>query len=305
MQFSLEQLQAFVAVYEQLSFSKAALTLNKHRTTIGQVITNLEDQLAVTLFDRIGRSVVATEDGELLYHYAKQALEQARVFDKVALSLSYGVLQNINIAYPTIIPLSILSEIRKQLEKDFPMMRVNFVERRKAEIQQGLIDGTYHFGLVNIHNNNAMNSFATTLLGHVEFIPFVQKGSPLSQLKARDVIPKLRNTRQFMLKSLIDEGMKDKMVISANHEVIDEMPLVIKLVQDGLGWAFLPKLLIQSDYVTENLHPVIGDELREGFKFPISLWHPHSKQITEIKKSMLIAITRSISDIAKIIKSKV
>ena len=44
MDFSLEQLQAYVAVYEQLSFSKAAVKLNKHRTTIGQVIGNLEDQ---------------------------------------------------------------------------------------------------------------------------------------------------------------------------------------------------------------------------------------------------------------------
>ncbi|MDF4720774.1 LysR family transcriptional regulator, partial [Vibrio parahaemolyticus] len=44
MNFSFEQLLAFVTVYEQLSFSKAAVKLNKHRTTIGQVITNLEDQ---------------------------------------------------------------------------------------------------------------------------------------------------------------------------------------------------------------------------------------------------------------------
>ncbi|MEF1193146.1 LysR family transcriptional regulator, partial [Vibrio parahaemolyticus] len=68
MNFSLEQLLAFVAVYEQLSFSKAAVKLNKHRTTIGQVITNLEDLLAVTLFERVGRSVEPTEDARLLYH---------------------------------------------------------------------------------------------------------------------------------------------------------------------------------------------------------------------------------------------
>lgn len=55
MNFSFEQLLAFVTVYEQLSFSKAAVKLNKHRTTIGQVITNLEDQLAVNLFERVGR----------------------------------------------------------------------------------------------------------------------------------------------------------------------------------------------------------------------------------------------------------
>ncbi|MDW1918453.1 LysR family transcriptional regulator, partial [Vibrio sp. Vb0349] len=57
MTFNFEQLLAFVTVYEELSFSKAAVKLNKHRTTTGQVISNLEDQLAITLFDRVGRSV--------------------------------------------------------------------------------------------------------------------------------------------------------------------------------------------------------------------------------------------------------
>lgn len=72
MTFNFEQLLAFVTVYEELSFSKAAVKLNKHRTTTGQVISNLEDQLAITLFDRVGRSVEPTEDGHLLYHYAKK-----------------------------------------------------------------------------------------------------------------------------------------------------------------------------------------------------------------------------------------
>ncbi len=105
MNFSIEQLLAFVTVYEQLSFSKAAVKLNKHRTTIGQVITNLEDHLAVNLLKKeVGRSVKEpTDDGHLLYHYAKQTIEQARTFDKVALSLSYGGLENITIAYSSVI----------------------------------------------------------------------------------------------------------------------------------------------------------------------------------------------------------
>ncbi|MGU3847304.1 LysR family transcriptional regulator, partial [Vibrio diabolicus] len=81
-----------------------AVKLNKHRTTIGQVITNLEDLLAVSLFNRVGRSVEPTEDARLLYHYAKQTIEQARTFDKVALSLAHGGLESVSIAYSSAIP---------------------------------------------------------------------------------------------------------------------------------------------------------------------------------------------------------
>lgn len=84
MNFSIEQLQSFVAVYEQGSFSKAAQELDKHRTTIGQVISNLEDELAVELFERVGRTAQPTEDATLLYRYAKQVIEQAKSFDMLA-----------------------------------------------------------------------------------------------------------------------------------------------------------------------------------------------------------------------------
>lgn len=294
MNFSIEQLLAFITVYEQLSFSKAAVKLNKHRTTIGQVINNLEDQLAVTLFERSGRSVEPTEDGHLLYHYAKQAIEQARVFDKVALSLSYGGLESITIAYPSIVPHRILSEIRIQLAADFPMMRVNFLVRSKSEIKQGIEEGEYHFGLVNIHESTAIHSMDATLLGHINFVPFVQAGSELSKMAPEEALSAFRTTRQFMLKSLVDEGMKDKLLVSSNHEEVDQLALVIKMVKEGLGWAWLPQALSESEYSMNNIEAVFVEELKDGFKFPIALWCPHSKQIANVKKSILVAVDNYI-----------
>lgn len=288
MNFSLEQLLAFVSVYEQLSFSKAAVKLNKHRTTIGQVITNLEDQLAVTLFNRIGRSVEPTEDGELLYHFAKQALEQARVFDKVALSLSYGALENVTIAYSSIIPQRALCGIRAQLAKDFPTMRVNFIVRPKQAIKQGIVDGSIHFGLVNVHESSGINSFNTKLLGHVEFCPFVQKDSELAKVPSDQIMGRLRSSRQIILKGLVDEGMKEKILFSADHEEIEELSLVVKMVQAGLGWALLPKQLTEN--FTENVQQVFPDQMVEGFKFSVSLWSPHSKQIAVVRKSIAKSI---------------
>ena len=295
MHFSLEQLQDFVAVYEQLSFSKAALTLNKHRTTIGQVVTNLEDQLAVGLFERVGRAVIPTEDGHLLFHYAKQALEQARVFDKIALSLSSGTLENITIAYPSILPLTILYTIRAQLAKNFPMLRVNFLERDKEAIKEGIINNNYHFGLVNIHESKAMHSFDATLLGHLEFVPFVQKGSELTKIPSKEIRSHLQNTRQFLLKSLTGDGVKDKMLLSATHEMIDEMPVVIKFVKEGLGWAFLPKLLTLSEYGTDHLQQLEVDEMLQGFKFAISIWSPYSKPLLPIKNQFCKRLKHPLS----------
>lgn len=299
MNFSIEQLLAFVTVYDQLSFSKAAVKLNKHRTTIGQVIGNLEDQLAVTLFERIGRSVEPTEDGHLLYHYAKQTLEQARVFDKVALSLSYGGLENITIASTTIIQPRALSIIRERLLRDFPSMRVNFVFRTKSEIKRGIESGEIHFGLVNIHDSRGIHSFDSTFLGHIEFLPFVAQGDKMLDMNFEDTVATLRSERQFVLKSLIDEGLKEKVVLSANHEEVESVALIVKLIKEGFGWAWLPKVVSISDS-TKGIEP-LGEKMgvKHGFKFAVALWCPHSKQISTIKKSVLSAISDYVQEYEK------
>ncbi|MGI3061450.1 LysR family transcriptional regulator [Vibrio alginolyticus] len=287
MNFSFEQLLAFVTVYEQLSFSKAAVKLNKHRTTIGQVITNLEDQLAVNLFERVGRSVEPTEDGHLLYHYAKQTIEQARTFDKVALSLAYGGLENVSIAYSSAIPHRLLVLLRVQLAADFPMMRVNFYVRDRNEIREGLATGEYQFGIVNVHDSRAIHSLDATFLGHFEFVPFVQKGGELASVAPDRVLTALRNSKQFILRALIKEGMGEKIIVSSNHEEVDQLALIVKMVEAGLGWAILPRTFAHSEFSTHNIEPVDVSELLEGFKFGFGLWCQPSKQVGDIKNSIM------------------
>ncbi|MET2949306.1 LysR family transcriptional regulator [Vibrio owensii] len=297
MSTSIEQLLAFVTVYEERSFSKAAAKLGKHRTTTGQVIANMEDILAVELFERIGRNVEPTEEGHLLYHYAKATIAQSETFDKIALSLAYGGLEGITFAHSSVVPHGMLATIRMQLANDFPNMKVNFLVKTKAEVEEGINNGDIHFGLVHIDHGKGMYGKDATFIGHMEFLPFVKKGSPLSQLPDDEVLNALRTTRQFVLRAFVHEGLKEKLIVSADNEEVDQLALTIKLIQCGLGWAWLPKVLSESQYVTENLQPLKPQELKHGLKFSFALWNPHSKQILEIKKSVLKAVDDYIDHI--------
>ncbi|MEZ9198747.1 LysR family transcriptional regulator [Shewanella sp. 10N.286.54.B9] len=294
MNFSLEQLLAFVTVYEQRAFSKAAVKLNKHRTTIGQVITNLEDQLAITLFERIGRIVEPTEDATLLYYYAKQAIEQTRTFDRVALSLSFGELASITIAYSSFIPQQLLTVIRRKLISDFPSMRVNLLVRSKAEIKQGIQEGTIHFGMVNIFESKVINSIDSVLMRNMPFVPFTSVDSSLAQLPGDQTFNKMKSTRQFVLKSMLDDDMAERVILSSNYEVLDQQTLIIRMVQEGLGWALLPRSTLLAEYYSDNIVQIKADQIKEGVNVPVSLWCPHSKQIAIVKKSIVKCITDHI-----------
>lgn len=81
----------FMAVFEHLHFTKAAEILNISQPTLSQQIRLLEAEVGTPLFDRIGKKVIATEAGRLLYQYgmkmlqaemdAKQAIQEL-VFEK-------------------------------------------------------------------------------------------------------------------------------------------------------------------------------------------------------------------------------
>lgn len=69
------QLEYFVNVVEQNNFTKAAEKLFISQSALSKSIQALEKELAVTLFHRDPRELRLTEEGELVYHYAKDVLD--------------------------------------------------------------------------------------------------------------------------------------------------------------------------------------------------------------------------------------
>ena len=69
-----ELLQAFVAVADQRSFTRAAATLNRTQSAISMQIKRLEDRLGVELFHRTKANVELSPAGEGLLGYARRIL---------------------------------------------------------------------------------------------------------------------------------------------------------------------------------------------------------------------------------------
>ena len=283
MNFSLEQLNALVAVYEKGSFSEAAIKLKKHRTTIGQVITNLEDQLAVSLFERVGRSAKPTVEGQLLYRYAQQTIEQAKAFDSIALSLSYGQLEHVIIGYCSFIPDAGLVAIRKHLKERFPTMRVSFLVRTKEEIQAGIVNGDIHLGLVNVDKRKAIHSLKATFLAHARFSIYCASDSELARIAPEQMLGALKTHKQLVLSSLVEDQVGEKIILAADHETVDDLSLLINMVQEGIGWGMLPCRVVESLSSILSLTELRFDEMHDYFLFPVALWAPQSKPVLRVQ----------------------
>ena len=73
----LRQLKYFLKAKELLNFTEAARALNISQSTLSQQIKQLEDELNVPLFNRIGKRITLTEAGNLFSEYALQSINRA------------------------------------------------------------------------------------------------------------------------------------------------------------------------------------------------------------------------------------
>jgi len=71
------QLKSFITVVKFSSFTKAADHIGYAQSTITNQIQSLEEEFNTLLFDRLGKQIKLTRDGEILYTYAVKILNLA------------------------------------------------------------------------------------------------------------------------------------------------------------------------------------------------------------------------------------
>lgn len=74
----LRQLKYFLKAKECMNFTEAADQLYISQSTLSQQIKQLEIELGIPLFNRIGKRLALTEAGEVFANYAKKSIEKSK-----------------------------------------------------------------------------------------------------------------------------------------------------------------------------------------------------------------------------------
>jgi len=116
----IRKIEAFSKVYEHCSFSKAGKSLYLSQPTISAHVASLEQELEVQLFDRIGRSVVPTKAGEVLYEHAKKIFEASELAISELRKLQDRITGKLDLGGSTIPANYIMPEILAKFWKKYP-----------------------------------------------------------------------------------------------------------------------------------------------------------------------------------------
>lgn len=148
----LRHLRYFVAVAEELHFTRAAQRLNIAQPPLSQQIRALEQELGVQLFVRARRSVALTDAGDMLLERARAVLSATQELPLELQRVARGEVGELRIGFSSTLPLTrLLRDVVAAHRKSHPGVALQLREMHTERQFEALREGDLDVGLVRFN----------------------------------------------------------------------------------------------------------------------------------------------------------
>lgn len=257
MQWNLEQIRLFVSVAEQRSFSAVARDMKRAQSAVSSAIAMLETDLGVSLFARSsGRQPTLTEAGGALLEEARELLRQCERLDGRALALMRGQEACLRLAHDEAMPYQPVLDSLEALAERFPSVEVQLASGAQGDVARKLIERRADLGLLFNHEQMP-EALERQVLGSVEMVTVCAVGHPLGS-ESRVSRQQLGRHRQLLIAPQ-QSGYPGGEQISAQVWRADSFYVMAELLMRGLGWAWLPRHVVQYPAYQNMMVELISD----------------------------------------------
>jgi DNA-binding transcriptional LysR family regulator len=259
----LNQLETFLAVAEERSFSRAALRLHRTQPAVSQVIRKLEDAVGETLFDRAARDGSLTSAGVLLRDYAQRLLalrrEAASALDELK-SLERGHLQLAANEYTCLYLLLAIDAFRRE----YPQIGVTVQRTLASRIPEELNLRTFELGVISFRPDPTQIRTIAVYGDSLAFV--VSPRHPLARaerVSIRDLGNEnfiAHNVASPLRRKVIEAFQRYRTPLNMGTE-LPTIEAIKRFVAMGNGVALVPHLTVARELETGDLARVSVDEL--------------------------------------------
>ena len=259
----LNQLETFLAVAEERSFSRAAVRLHRTQPAVSQVIRKLEASVGETLFDRAARDGSLTAAGVLLRDYALRLMalrrEAASALDELK-NLERGRLQLAANEYTCLYLLPAIDKFKRE----FPQVNVTVHRMLASKIPEELTLRTFELGVISFRPDPAQ--FRTIAVYEDGLALIVGPNHPLAgatrvsitDLGEEDFIA--HNVTSPLRRKVIEAFQKYRTPLNMGIE-LPTIEAIKRFVAMGNGVALVPHLTVVRELETGELVRVQVEEL--------------------------------------------
>jgi DNA-binding transcriptional LysR family regulator len=227
MDYSLRELECFMAVAEELSFTKAAEKLHLAQPPLSRHIRALEEKLGAELFDRTGRKVAITPAGATFFAEVRTILPQLRRAGEITRRFASGETSRLRLGFVSAVLSPEFVGVLRSFRERHPAVQLLMQDQPPAEQLSAIRSGALDGGFIGLPSGERTPG--------VQFVPW--RREPL-----RAFLPfghPLAAKRQIDLKELAGEAL-----IAVSGEAA---PAFAAFVREACGKAgFRPRIVLES-----------------------------------------------------------
>ncbi len=250
------QLKTFLTVVKLASFTKAANELGYAQSSVTGQIQLLEEEFGTMLFERLGKQIKLTKDGENLFHYASQILTLSDEA-KAVITDSFTPKGSLTIGTAESLCLHRLPEVFNTFRQEYPQVSINLYFDTGGDyrtlLRKNAIDIVF---FLDVPCNE--KDLITHVLFEETMSVIASPGHRLAQersISPRDltgeplVLTSPGCTYRGILESILTQaGVKPSSIMGvSSNEVIK------RFVSDGWGIGFLPRIVVRQELLSGQL----------------------------------------------------
>ena len=254
-----KSLVTFKTILEVGSFQKAADKLGYTQSTVTFQIKQLEEELALKLFEKIGRRMELTQAGKDIMPYVDMILQGTEQISNYGKSLS-EITGSLKLAIPDSILIYNMQPFMQAFTHEAPNVQLIVNSIQSGEINPSIADGTADIG-INCEKDSYPDSVVHKKLGKYKAIlvasPFANNNLlDFITPHQRKPISLICNEPDGYYQLDMDKYLSEKDILLNPPMKVQSIEAVKRCVMNNLGIAVVPTYSI-------------GEELKNGSLMPI------------------------------------
>lgn len=291
---TLRHLRIYTVVYQKENITKAANVLHMAQPAVSLVIKELEAHYDLCLFDRIGKRIYVTEQGEWFYDYAVHIIS---LFDEMETDIrTWQDKGNLRIGSSVTIGNFILPQLVGEFQKEYPNIEVHVLIQNTDTILKRTMDN--HLDLALIEGNNKYAQLCTQPLMEDPLCVICAEEHELAgkrevYLKELEKYPMLFREKGSAVREIVEEAMG---YYQLNYKVTWESmstQAIIHAVRKNLGISILPYLLVKENLARGEVVQIQVKDFLLTREFSI-VYH-EKKYLTKAAREFIKQVKKKLS----------
>lgn len=275
----LTQLEFFMMVVEEGSFSKAAVRVYRTQPAVSIAIRRLEEEIGAPLFDRSQKTPTLTDAGELVYDYARRILALRDQAQNVVSELRLVQRGRVRIGANESTSLYVLPHLILKYRDLHPNVKVEIYRQVSERLPREVLDRNVDFALLAFEPVDS--DLESLPILQDELVLIMNPDHPLAKresVKIKELGQEsflAHNVKTASRQKVIEAFAQDHTSLNITLELAT-VETIKRFVQLKIGLAFVPHMCVSEELERGTLASVPV----QGLTYVRTLWVTHRRQAT-------------------------